>query len=70
MDEISARSKLTRGQKSHQTRIWPVDIESGDAMNSLESLILDGISYTPCSLILEFGKLDLQVVILQSFGFL
>lgn len=69
VDKINVRCKLVRGQKSHQTRIWPVDLESGDAIDSLESLILYGISYTPRSLILDFGQLDLQVT-LHFFDFL
>lgn len=65
MDKINPGSKLVHDQKSHQTRIWTVDSASREAMNSLESLILLGISYTPHSLILNFGELDLQVVILM-----
>lgn len=65
MDRINTGSRLVRGQKSHQTKIWPVDSESGDALDSLDSLVLQGISYTPRSLILQFGELDLQVIILM-----
>jgi len=64
LDEIGPKGKLARGQKSNQTRIWPADLKSEKAMDSLESLILQGISYTPRSLILKFGKLDLQVIVL------
>lgn len=57
--EINHKCKLAHGQKSHQTKIWPA--KSGCNLDSLESLILQGISYTPWSLILSFGDLDLQV---------
>jgi len=59
VDEIGGHCKFARGQQSHQTRIWPAKSEC--ALDSLESLVLQGISYTPRSLILSFGVLDLQV---------
>ena len=56
--QIDSACNLTRGQKSHQTRIWPgTEEEPG----TLDGLILSGLSYTPRSLILKFGRLDLQV---------
>jgi len=66
VDKITANCTAERGQKSHQTRIWPPSLWSMDAsaehaLLALESLVLKGISYTPRSLILKFKKLDLQV---------
>lgn len=72
VDKITANCNLARGQKSHQTNIWPESLRSTDpseehASNALESLVLEGISYTPRSLILKFGKLDLQVSSVCNF---
>ena len=66
VDKIAANCKIVRGQKSHQTRIWPESLYSADgsmehALVALRSLVLKGISYTPRSLILKFGTSDLQV---------
>jgi len=66
VDKITANCSLARGQKSHQTNIWPPQLQSTDpsvehASHVLESLVLEGISWTPRSLILKFGELDLQV---------
>jgi hypothetical protein len=66
VDQIGSKCLVARGQKSHQTRIWPGNPKSpktpdGLALPSLDGLVLSGLSYTPRSLILIFGKLDLQV---------
>jgi len=66
VDKINAKCRAVRGQKSHQTRIWPT--ESKRALSTLESLVLQGISYTPRSLILKFEDLDLQVIFLRFLG--
>lgn len=60
VDILNTSCTLKRGQKDNQSRIWP-----GTDKNprSLDGLILQGISYTPRSLILQFGELDLQVSI-------
>jgi hypothetical protein len=58
IDRIGPLCTLTRGQQSHQTRIWPGTAKSVD---TLDNLVLSGLSYTPRSLILQFGRLDLQV---------
>lgn len=58
VDKIDSACTLTRGQKSHQTMIWPGTAKSPE---TLDGLVLSGLSYTPRSLILKFGKLDLQV---------
>jgi hypothetical protein len=63
MDKIGPKCKAVRGQKSHQTRIWPPDFADPKLpLSTLESLVLQGISYTPRSLILKFKELDLQVI--------
>ena len=66
VDKITANCSLARGQQFHQTNIWPPSLRSKDASEEyasdvLKSLVLEGISYTPRSLILKFGELDLQV---------
>ena len=66
VDKITANCKAARGQQAHQTRIWPPSLHSSDgsgehASAALRSLVLEGISYTPQSLILKFKDLDLQV---------
>ena len=66
VDKINNKCKLARGQKSHQTKIWPA--KSGHALDSLDSLVLQGVSYTPRSLILSFGDLDLQVTTFTISG--
>jgi len=58
LDRISTNCTLLRGQKANQTRIWPGTAESPE---TLDNLVLSGLSYTPRSLILSFGELDLQV---------
>lgn len=63
MDKIGPKCKAVHGQKSHQMRIWPPDFTDPKLpLNTLESLVLQGISYTPRSLILKFKELDLQVI--------
>lgn len=58
LDRLDISCMLMRGQTAHQTRIWP-DIDGFP--QELNGLTLHGLSYTPRSLILKFGKLDLQV---------
>lgn len=58
LDRLNISCTLMRGQKAHQTRIWPGTDESPER---LDGLVLCGLSYTPRSLILEFGRLELQV---------
>jgi len=60
IDQIGPTCTLVRGQKSNQTRIWPETAES-ESLETLDNLVLSGLSHTPRSLILNFGKLDLQV---------
>ena len=48
MDTINHKCKLARGQKSHQTKVWPVDLESGCPVTSLESLTLQEIGRASC----------------------
>ena len=63
VDKINANCRIARGQKSHQTKIWPTELGKPKcALSTLDSLVLLGISYTPRSLILKFGELDLQVI--------
>jgi hypothetical protein len=70
VDEINAKCECTRGQVKRQTMIWPTEmvrLKPGGprrpvALSTLQGLVLQAISYTPRSLILKFGKLDLQVV--------
>lgn len=62
LDQIDTACNITRGQKSHQTRIWPGTEEKPEI---LDGLILSGLSHTPRSLILKFGRLDLQGLDLQ-----
>ena len=68
VDKIDANCRAARGQKDHQTKIWPPEPgkpEKGKpmvALSTLDSLVLLGISYTPRSLILKFRKQDLQVI--------
>ena len=56
--QIDSTCNLTWGQKSHQTRIWPGTEEEPE---TLDGLALSGLSHTLRSLILKFGRLDLQV---------
>ena len=58
LDQIDPTCNFTRGQRSHQTRIWPGTEEEPE---TLDGLILSELSHTPRSLILKFGRLDLQV---------
>lgn len=58
LDRIDGTCRLMRGQKDNQTWVWPGTLDSPE---ELEGLTLCGVSYTPRSLILRFGKLDLQV---------
>jgi len=60
IDQISPMCTLACGQKSNQTRIWPETVES-ESLETLDGLVLSGLSHTPQSLIFNFGKLDLQV---------
>ena len=65
-DKIAANFTAVRGQKDNQTRIWPPPLCSTDGSEQyaslvLSSLVLEGIAYTPWSLILKFGELDPQV---------
>jgi len=58
LDRLDMSCMLMRGQTAHQTRVWPGTAESPE---ELTGLVLHGLSYTPRSLILKFGRLDLQV---------
>lgn len=62
VDQIGPECSFARGQKSYQTRIWPGTAEP----ETLDGLVLSGLSYTPRSLILKFGRLDLQVCYLLA----
>jgi len=63
LGKLDTSCDLTRGQTAHQTRVWPGTEESPE---SLDGLVLCGLSYTPRSLILKFGRLDLQVWYIPS----
>ena len=58
IDRFDTSCVLMRGQTAHQTRIWTGTKEYPEL---LDGLVLSGLSHTPRSLILKFGKLDLQV---------
>jgi len=66
LDRITANCTITRGQQFHQTKVWPPSLKSENssvehASQVLETLVLEGISWTPRSLIFKFRGLDLQV---------
>ena len=61
LDQIDGTCRLMRGQKDNQTWTWPGTVDSPE---ELEGLALCRVSYTPRSLILRFGRLDLQVCII------
>ena len=72
VDKITANCNFARGQMSNQTNLWPPSLQSTDgseeyALNALKSLVLEGISFTPRSLILKLRGLDLQVSPVSSF---
>lgn len=56
--QVDSTCNLTQNQQAHQTRIWAGTEEEPE---TLDGLTLSGLSYTPRSLILKFGRLDLQV---------
>jgi len=58
VDKLDISCTLTRGQTANQTRIWP---GTQGAPEALDGLVLSGLSYTPRALILQFGRLDLEV---------
>jgi len=57
LDRLDVSCTLMRGQTAHQTRIWP---GSDASPEGLSGLVLQNLSYTPRSLILKFGRLDLE----------
>ena len=61
LDKLNSTCTIRRGQTAHQTRIWP---GTDDAPEPLDGLVLSGLSWTPRSLILKFGRLDLQVCLI------
>lgn len=55
IDRLDSSCTLMRGQTANQTRIWPGTMDSPE---TIDGLILSGLSYTPRALILQFGRLD------------
>lgn len=61
VDEIGPSCQMARGHMASQTKIWPRAADSPGDPDDISDLVLEGLSYTPRSLILKFGRVDLQV---------